>query len=193
MRKSCTVSLLSGFLIAAVTAAGQTTPAAPQTSTTTLPPVGLASTETVQVNVSNTSPVLPSTNSAAAPTACSGSIAFLDSNGNSIGAPTEFKIGSGQTLSAKLPYASAAASGAARIVVRPEILVTLNITTTPPPVTNGTAVPVLPLLLPSCFLTSSVEIYDTATGVTHAFYANSGPQTVPLLRTGQFSASMPAR
>ena len=191
MRKFCTVSLILGLLIAALPLVGQKPEPATQTSTTTLPPVGLASTETVQVNVVNTSPALPTISTTAAPQACSGSIAFLDAAGSTIGTATEFKLNSGQTFSAKLPYASAAASGTARIVVRAAISTTLNFTSTPNPVANGTTL--LPLLLPNCFLTSSLETYDTATGVTHVFYANSGPQAVPVLRSGQFTASLPAR
>ena len=191
MRKFCTFWFLSGLLVAALPVFGQTTPPATETTTTTLPPVGLASTETVQVNVVNASPALPTVSTTAAPPACSGSITFLDAGGSTIGTATEFKLSSGQIFSARLPYATAAASGTARIVVRAAISTTLNLSSAPNPVVNGTTV--LPLLLPNCFLTSSLETYDTATGVTHVFYANSGPQAVPVLRSGQFTASLPAR
>ena len=60
---------------------------------------------------------------------------------------------SGQTFSAKLPYATTAASG--RTVVRGEVSVT---------VTPGTA----------CVLATTLETYDTTTGVTHVFFA--GPE-----------------
>jgi ABC-type antimicrobial peptide transport system permease subunit len=191
MRKIRTISLILAIFFAALSVFGQTGTPATETATTNLPAVGLASTETVQVNVLNTSPVFATTSPTPAPPDCAGSIAFYDANGNVIGSATDFKVGSGQTSSAKLPYASAAASGTARIVVRAEISVTMSTVTPPTPTTGGS--PVLPLFLPTCFLTSSLETYDTATGVTHTFYAGTAPQSVPVLRLGQFTAALPAR
>ncbi|HTA45675.1 MAG TPA: hypothetical protein VK789_24675 [Bryobacteraceae bacterium] len=191
MRKIRTISLIPGLFFAALSVFGQTSTPATETSTTNLPAIGLASTETVQVNVLNTIPIFPSTSPTTAPPDCSGAIAFYDANGNMIGSATDFKVGHGQTSSAKLPYASAAASGTARIVVRAAISVTMSTVTPPTPITGGG--PVLPFFPPTCFLTSSLETYDTATGVTHTFYAGTAPQAVPVLRLGQFTAALPAR
>ena len=180
MRKIRTVSLGFALSFAALSVFGQTTTPGTETSTTNLPPVGLASTETMQVNVVNAGPVL--TSSSATPIVCSGSIAFYDVNGSMIGSAQDFKVTGGETSSVKLPYASAVASGTARVVVRAAISVTMNIV-------PGLATTV-PLFLPVCFLTSSLETYDTATGVTHAYYVSAGPQTIPVLRTGQFTTAL---
>ena len=61
----------AGLLFAAVAAFGRTTPLT-HTSTSSLPAVGLASSETAQVNVVNTAPASP----AGVASACTGSIAL---------------------------------------------------------------------------------------------------------------------
>jgi hypothetical protein len=130
-------------------AMAQTTTAATITRSATLPAVGLASSETAQVNVTN----LAVARTGQTAPSCTGSISFLSASGSTIGTATSFTVTSGQTFSAKLPYATTAASG--RTVVRGEVSVT---------VTPGTA----------CLLATTLETYDTTTGVTHVFFA--GPE-----------------
>lgn len=146
----------AGLLFAAVSAFGQTTMPLTRTSMSSLPPVGLASTETAQVNVVNTVPASPS----GAAAACTGSIAFSSTAGAIIGSATAFNVGSGQIFSVKLPYSSAETSGT-RTVIR----ATISLTTISPVAANGTA----EALPPPCMLAYSLETYDTATGVTHVF------------------------
>lgn len=165
--------LLAVSLLSALLAFGQTPTSNTETSSTNLPPVGLASTETVQVNVANTAPA----SSTSTPGTCSGSIAFYDANGNMIGSAADFAVASGQIFSAKLPYASAVSSGDSRIAVRAVITMTVPILA----VLSGSAAP-----SPPCILQSSLETYDTSSGVTHVFYGAAAPQPVAVvLRSGQ--------
>jgi hypothetical protein len=155
-----------GILFIAVSAFGQTTtPIAPPTftSSSNLPPIGLAITETAQVNLVNTAKASSSGTAAS----CGGSVAFYNSKGTIIGTATSFTVGSGQIFSVTLPYASAGASGS-RTVVRAVITsaetIAIAITGSP-----GVAIP-------PCSLAYSLETYDTATGVTHAYISGVGEQ-----------------
>jgi hypothetical protein len=120
------------------------------------PPIGLAASETAQVNVANTG--TPSTGGTAP--SCTGTITFYNAGGSIIGAATSFAVGSGQIFSATLPYASTGAAGS-RTVVRAQIALLT--------VTTGS------LQLAPCALASSLETYDTATGVTHSLIAGLAP------------------
>jgi hypothetical protein len=122
-----------------------------------LPPVGLAATETAQVNVVNTAPLPP--NGGRTPL-CNGTIVFYV-GGSIVGPVTAFGVGgydsrSPRTFSVALPYASTGGSGS-RIVVL--AVITPSILTPP---TDGSGIP-------PCALASSLETYDSVTGVTHAF------------------------
>lgn len=148
-------------LLLAVSAAGQIN--AIPTSTTNLPPIGLAATETVQVNVVNTSAEPPARTS----TSCGGSIAFYNAAGTIIGTATPFTVTPGQIFSAKL-----ASTGGARAVVRAQIMAPIFLSS-PESILGGLS-PVLPVLvIPACTMTYSLETYDSTTGVTHLFF--SGP------------------
>jgi hypothetical protein len=67
-------------------------------------PMGVASTETIRVNIVNNvnTPTAPD---AAAPS-CSGTIAFYTATGSIIGTATSFTIGNEQIVSASLPYSA---------------------------------------------------------------------------------------
>lgn len=120
-----------------------TTTTTTYTRTSALAPIGLALTETIQVNLTNVA-TASSTGTAAS---CAGSVSFLNAAGTVVGTAATFTATTGQTVSVKLPYASAGAAGQ-RAVLRPVITLT------------GTSnVP--------CKLDTSLETYDTATGVTH--------------------------
>jgi hypothetical protein len=109
-----------------------------------LPAVGLASSETAQINVVN----LASASSSGTTASCTGTITFYNASGSAIGSTTSFTIGTGQISSASLPYSDTGATG--RTSIRGVVTLTE---------TAGSGVP--------CALASDIETYDAATGVTH--------------------------
>ena len=143
-----------GLLAAAVLTAGamaQTTTSSTVTRQFSYPPVGLAATETAQINVVNQA-AASSTGTAAS---CTGSISFVNASGTAIGTATSFTVSTGQIASVALPFNKAGASG-----TRTEIRGVVSLT-----MTTGTgAAP--------CALATSLETYDTSTGATHIFLAN---------------------
>lgn len=144
--------LFAAAAFTAVSATAQTTTSNTISRTMTFAPIGLASSETAQVNLVNLAGN-PATGNAAS---CSGSVSFLGSSGAAIGSATSFTVTSGQIASVKLPYSSTAASG--RTVVRAVITQTFT--------SGSSAAP--------CELATSLETYDSSTGVTHAYV--TGPQ-----------------
>lgn len=147
------------LFVTAVAAAPSMFAQGPPTNTTTTTrelafgPIGLATTETVQVNVVNTA-ANSSTGTAAS---CTGSISFYNSAGNVIGTSSSFTVTAGQISSVPLAFGKAT-TGTTRVVVRPVVSLTT---------TNAT--PRIP-----CSLETSLETYDTTTGVTHVFLAGPG-------------------
>ena len=142
----------AGALTAACALAQTTTTSSTSTVTSTSAPIGLASSETLQVNVVNIATAASSGTAAS----CTGTIGFVNSSGTAIGSATSFTVTSGQIFSASLPFSKVGASG-----TRTEIRGVVTLT-----VTSGSgAVP--------CELRSSLESYDTATGVTHIYLANA--------------------
>lgn len=156
--------MLSRQIVLAIAAAGLaasgalaqtiTTPS-PVTRTSSFVPVGLAASESAQINVVNLAQ--PATSGGTAPS-CTGTISFLNSKGTAIGSATSFTLGSGQMASATLPYSSTASSG------RTEIRGVVTLTSTP-----GSGA--------RCSLSSSMETFDTSNSVTHVFI--EGPQVAP--------------
>ena len=149
--------LCNGLLAAAVLAAGAiaqtTTTSSTATVQSTSAPIGLGSSETAQVNLVNQA----SASSSGTAASCAGSISFVNSSGTAIGTATSFTVGSGQISSVALPFNKVGASG-----VRTEIRSVVSLT-----IATGTgAAP--------CNLVTSLETYDTATGVTHLYLANGG-------------------
>jgi hypothetical protein len=146
--------LLLAAAVAACTAATALADSDTTTSTrtSTFAPVGLASSETAQVNLVN----LASNSSSGTAASCAGSVTFLNPSGTAYVAATTFTVTSGQIVSVKLPFASTAAS--ARTEFRAVVSLTVG----------GSSAP--------CELQSSLETYDTTTGVTHVFLA--GPQSL---------------
>jgi hypothetical protein len=150
----------AGALIMTICAFGQfsNTNTFTTTSSSSFPPVGIGSTETVQVILSNTatgSSTGPAAATEAAPS-CGGSVAFYNSSGTIIGSATSFTLTAGQISQVSLPYASAAATS-----VREIIRAVVSLTTTFP----GAA---------PCALSYSLSTFDTATGVTHAIVTGAG-------------------
>lgn len=132
----------------AVAASAQTTTSS--TFTRSLAPVGLASSETMQVNLLNDAAASSSGTAAS----CTGSVAFSNSTGTAIGGATSFTISSGEVFSVSLPFSKAGLSA------RGEIVAAITLTQT-----SGTP----------CALVSSLETFDTSTGVTHVFLVSGGP------------------
>jgi hypothetical protein len=149
---------LGGLLLSAAGRAfGQTA-----ASTTTLPPIGLAVSETVQVNVVNTAQ-----SSGGVAASCAGSVAFYDAAGSVVGTPAIFTVGTGQLFSTRLPYVSATGTGP-RMVIQSAI-------------TLGAAPSTISVLgafppTPPCRLVYSLETYDSTTGVTHAYVSGLAAQ-----------------
>jgi len=146
--------LFAAAAFTAVSATAQTTSSNTISRTMTFAPIGLASSETAQVNLVNLANNPTSGNAAS----CTGSVSFLNSSGTAIGSATTFTVTSGQIASVKLAYSSTAASG--RTVVRAVVTQTFA--------TGSSAAP--------CELATSLETYDSSTGVTHAYIV--GPQVV---------------
>jgi hypothetical protein len=111
-------------------------------------PVGLASTETLQINLLNAA-AASSTGTAAS---CTGSVSFASATGTAIGTATTFTIASGQIFSVNLPFASSGSTGN-----RGRIVATVQSTSSGAP----------------CGLVTVLETFDTASGVTHIHLGGS--------------------
>jgi len=126
-----------------------------QTSEFSFPLVGLASTETIGVNLIN----LASASSSGTAASCTGTVAFLSAAGTTIGTAASFTLASNAVTSATLAFSS---SG----LTAPRGLIRAVVTSTQ---TSG--VP--------CDLSFSLNTYDTSSGVTHVFLTGSGSQPGP--------------
>jgi hypothetical protein len=143
--------------LSGISARAQTTTTTTVTRSFNFPAVGLASSETAQINVVNLANATPSGTAAS----CSGTITFYNSSGTAIGTATPFTVTSGEISSATLPFSALGASGN-RQAIRGVVMLT---------VTRGSGVP--------CILQSSLETYDTVTGVTHLVLPGT-QQTAPV-------------
>jgi hypothetical protein len=125
--------------------------------TVNLPVVGLASSETAQVNVANLAAsflFVSGAFSAGSTMPCTGTIAFYDASGTAIGTATPFSISTGQISSATVPY-SAVVPG------------------DPPPNGNGRTTIRATVATNACSVATNIETFDTATGVTHVHVEGS--------------------
>lgn len=139
---------LFAFGCIAVGASAQTTTSS-STITRSLPPIGLASSETLQVNLLNDA----AASSTGTTASCTGSVAFANASGTAIGSSTSFTISSGEVFSVSLPFSKAGLSA------RGEIVASITLTQT-----SGTP----------CALASSLETFDTSSGVTHVYLVSGG-------------------
>src|SRR5580700_3954826 len=134
-------------------AAAMTGSALAQTTTTTrtssysFPLVGLASTETIGVNLIN----LASNTTSGTAASCTGTVSFVNSSGTTIGTATPFTLTADSATSVTLAFSS---SG----LTSPRGLIRTVLTTT-----NTSNVP--------CSLSTTLNTYDTSSGVTHVFLA----------------------
>jgi hypothetical protein len=128
-----------------------------RTSTFDFAPVGLGSTETLQVNIANFASS-PATGSAAS---CAGSVAFFNANGAAIGSTSSLTVAAGQTGSVKLtsPQAGTGVHGEVRAAI------TLTLTSGVP-----------------CSAVYTLETYDSSSGATHLYVTANGPVSFASIR-----------
>jgi hypothetical protein len=165
------LAFVAALLFTTISGFGQTLPTPltpPPPPVSILPPVGLVLSETAQVNISN--PAALVYNSAGAGVLCTGTLTFYNANGTAIGLATSFKIENAQILSFKLPYTSTGATDPRTIV-----WAAVNQIGSGGVVKSG---PYATPTTPACTLASTIETYDSVTGITHAF-ASVPPQADP--------------
>ncbi|HTR36386.1 MAG TPA: hypothetical protein VMH80_10815 [Bryobacteraceae bacterium] len=127
------------------------------------PPVGLASSETAQLNLVNVA-----TSSGPLAPACTGTLTFTNAGGKAIGSPVNFTTSGSQILSTQLTFAELAPSG-----TRGEFTASVQLTYSAESKTPTTG---------PCSLVVSLETFDTSTGVTHVYLGSSvGGITTPIL------------
>ncbi len=158
IKRRCLAFCFPGIWMAAIAADGQIP------RTIVLAPVGLAATETAQINIVSSAAAYPG---GAFVTTCQASVTFYGADGTALGAATDLTAGNtAQVLSAKLPYAATGATGA-------RTAISARIALTPAPAVSSTLAPPIP----PCALAYSLETYDTATGVTHAYVSGEAAQS----------------
>lgn len=139
----CSLIAVTGMSVAFA----DSTASASVTPTINLPPVGLGSTQTLEVNVAN----VASNSSSGTAASCTGTVTFVDATGKAIGAAQPFTLTAGQTSPLRLPFASSGGT-APRTTLRAVVSLTVPTGTPRPP----------------CTLDVSVDIFDTNTGATAA-------------------------
>jgi hypothetical protein len=146
---------LACFVMVGVTAHAQTAVIAARDLV--FPPVGLAFTETAQINVANTA-ANPATGTAAS---CTGTISFNSATGASAQTAVKFTVTAGQISSAELTAAKLGVINGQRS----EFIGSVQLTLTPKT---------------PCTLSISLETFDSTTGVTHVYLQSpaGGPVTV---------------
>ena len=150
IRHFATFLAIAGFATISSMAQTTTTTAA-VTRVTALPPLGLGSTETARISLTN----IATASQAGTAASCDGSVSFYNAAGTLIGAATTFKIASGVTSVVSLPFASAGLTGP-RGVIRGAVSVTRAASTTTTP-----AAP--------CSLLLAMETFETVSGATHMY------------------------
>ncbi len=146
---------LTYFVALGVTAHAQTAVSA--TRDLVFPPVGLAFTETAQINIANTA-ANPATGTAAS---CTGTISFNTATGAAAETPVKFTVTAGQIYSAELTAAKLGVVNGQRS----EFIGSVQLALTPKT---------------PCTLSISLETFDSTSGVTHVYLQSpaGGPVTV---------------
>ena len=144
--------ILAPALLACAFGQGTTMSTALMLRNFTFPPVGLASSETAQVNIVNVASVA---NAAIAKPVCAGTITFTNASGAAVADPVSFTTTGSQVFSTQLSFSKLASAG-----VRAEFVASIL---------QNLAVP------PSgfCSMAFSLETFDTSTGATHIVFGNS--------------------
>lgn len=114
-------------------------------------PVGVGSTETLQVTVlNNASNLLPLASLIATPGPCTGSVSLFDASGKQIGSASSFSVAPGEMQSLKFGFGQLASSGSGV-----ELRGVISITPSTPSF---------------CPLSYAVETFDTSSGSTHLYF-----------------------
>ena len=121
------------------------------------PPVGVASTQTVQINVVNLAPI----SAMGSAVSCTGSISFVNSSGAAIGTASSFTLAPGQITSVTLPYTSTGGTGS-RVEIRGVVQLTES----------------KPMGFP-CATQASLETFDTSSGVTAVWMSVGAAPVLP--------------
>jgi hypothetical protein len=153
---------LSCFVTLAVSA--QTPDAATASRNLAFPPVGLAFSETAQINVANTA-ANPANGTAAS---CTGTISFNTATGASAETPVKFTVTAGQISSATLTAAKLGVVNGQRA----EFIGSVQLTLTPKT---------------PCTLSISLETFDSTTGATHVYLQSPAGGPVGVAFPGGFS------
>jgi hypothetical protein len=136
------------------------------------PPVGLAASETMQVNVANLAENPANVTSTSPAASCTGSISFFNAAGTPIGTSTSFTVTAGETQSVTMTLAKAGITGTTRAEIRAVIQNTI---------TQGRDAP-------PCSLASSLETFDTTLGGTHVFLtgpvSSNSPGPIDIILVG---------
>ena len=152
--------LLFALAISTGAALAQTTTVT-RTTDFSFPLVGLATTETMAVNLINLA-TNPTNGNAAS---CGGSVTFINQAGANIGTADSFTLAAGAATAIALPFSSSGITGT-RGLVRAVVATT---TTSNVP----------------CSLSYSLNTYDTVGGVTHVFIQGTGSVVAtPVLTIG---------
>jgi hypothetical protein len=155
------------FSLLAVTgisvALADTTTSVALTPAVNLPPVGLGSAETLEVNVAN----LASNSSNGTAASCTGAVTFFNASGMAIGTAQTFTLTAGETSPIRPSFTSAGGTGS-RTTVRAVVSLT-----TPTPTTTPR---------PPCTVNVSMAIFETNTGTTAAIL--SGLQSLGVVFGG---------
>jgi hypothetical protein len=168
--------LIRNLLISSIALAACSFAALAQTTTKTttitqnytFPPVGVAGSETLQVNLANTASATIATLAAPAAPSCTGMVSVTSSAGITKNSP--FTVAGGAIQSISLPFSNIGAAGGART----EVLVTVQ---------HAIAIP---STVP-CTLIFSLETYLTSTGETHVLLGNTSTNGVIPVLTGVLS------
>ncbi len=133
------------------------------TSTIVLPPVTLSSTETLRFSMMSAAAAYPGWS---AVTTCQAMVQFYRSDGSIIGQPTSLTVdNSGRVFSTDLPYTSTG-------LRTPVAVVSGDVTLTALGGPSSTGSPPIP----PCAVVFTLEIFDSATGVTHAIVPGESEQ-----------------
>jgi hypothetical protein len=152
------IGIFLGVFLLATCAFGQIT--GTFTRDYNFPPVGLAGTETAQINLVNIIPASSATTPAEAP-ACTGTVTFTNASGTVIGKPTSFTTTGSQVSSVQLTFSQLQLSSTD---VRGEFVASVQLTH------SGSTAAI-------CSLVFSLETFDSSSGVTHVYLGNSATGT----------------
>jgi hypothetical protein len=146
---------------------GANPPSTPQSSSFSFPLVGLASSESIEVNLinlaANSTNTSTSGSTGGTAASCTGNVTFQTaSSGTDIGGATNFTLAADAVASITPSVSSTVTTSGGRVLIR--AIVTTTFTAGVP-----------------CSLASTLNTFDTATGVTHVFLVGQAtPVAVPV-------------